>query len=507
MPRVKNIKLNNPIEKRLDVISPYHYYLFFLLFLSKLPIFWHVLNLIFLSPPMEYYCNATETNTNNDSIDLKNVCPCNEPWWNRNVFTETVQTKFALICDSTWLISFSESMLYVGTLFGSLVFGFLSDKYGRLSVFSMCCLILAISGCLVSTMPTAGSFIIMRCIEGIGVGGAIVTSYVLCVEYFGVRYREMITALFHIPVNLGHITLPGVSYLLRDCDEFQLALSIPIFLFVGLRWLIMESPKWLMDNDRIEEAAMVMERLSKFNRTSFEIIKEEIEAFHATEANRNRRKIKFWQIFKHRRLLQNLGCMSLIYFVCGMGYYGVSQYIGKMSGDIHANVAISGALLLPGTISAIFLLKILKRRTFLMSTNFLSGFFMIIVICIPNHLAWVRVVFACIGNCFFFISFIIVFLYGVELFPTSVRNSVLGFLSVLSRLGQIVAPFVNSLPELQSGIIFGIMAIFGALLCYPLPETKHAELPSSLEDSKTLHRKTAHVESSNTQSNHSLAEQ
>lgn len=181
--------------------------------------------------------------------------------------------------------------------------------------------------------------------------------------------------------------------------------------------------------------------------------------------------------------------MSFIYFSCGMGYYGVSQYIGQMSGDIHINVAISGALLLPGTIAAVFLLKILNRRPFLMATSFMSGLLMLVVVCVPARLHWVRVVIACICNCFFFISFIIVFLYGVELFPTSVRNSVLGLLSVLSRLGQIVAPPINSLPTYASGSIFGVSALIGAALCYPLPETKDIELPASLEDSKTLPHK------------------
>lgn len=125
---------------------------------------------------------------------------------------------------------------------------------------SMSCLILAIFGCLVSVMPTASSFIFIRCLEGIGAGGAIVTSYVLCVEYCGVNHREVVTALFHIPINLSHMTLPGISYFLRNFEEFQLALSIPVFFFVGLQWLVMESPKWLMDNDHIDEAVSVMEK-------------------------------------------------------------------------------------------------------------------------------------------------------------------------------------------------------------------------------------------------------
>lgn len=186
--------------------------------------------------------------------------------------------------------------------------------------------------------------------------------------------------------------------------------------------------------------------------------------------------------------------MSVIYFLCGMGYYGVSQYIGKMSGDIHANVAISGALLLPGIIAAIFLLKLLNRRTFLISTIFLSGVFMIVTICVPFHLNLIRVVIACICNCFFFMSFLIGFLFAVELFPTPVRNSVLGFLSVSSRVGQIIAPLINALPENVSGAVFGVFALSGTVFCYLLPETKDTELPSSLDDTKTLtRRRTTHA--------------
>ncbi|KAL0883589.1 hypothetical protein ABMA27_015740 [Loxostege sticticalis] len=485
MAKVKNIKFNNPIEKHFDKITRYHVYFFFLIFLSKLPVFWHVLNLIFLSPPIDYHCISGGFVGNT----TKNECPCIEPEWDRSVFLETMQTKFNLICDKKWLVSFSQSMSYVGTLIGSLLFGVLSDKFGRLSAFTLSCLILAISGCLVSVMPEPSLYTTMRTIEGIGVGGAIVTAYVLCVEFCGLRHRESVTALFHIPINISHVSLAGVSYALRHCDEFQLVLSIPVFLFVGMKWLVMESPKWLMDNNHVDKAVAVMERIAKFNGVSSGAIREEIEAYHASHAQNHQTKLKFWQIFKHRKPTMNLGCMSVVFFVCGMGYYGVSQYIGLMSGNIHINVAISGTLLIPGTITAFFLLKILKRRTFLMATMFLSGITMITVICIPAHMNFCRVVVACICNCFFFISFIIVFLFGVELFPTTIRNSVLGFLSFISRVGQIVAPQINSLPATASGGIFGAMAIIGSLLCYPLPETKNTELPSSLEDTKNFTRR------------------
>lgn len=225
------------------------------------------------------------------------------------------------------------------------------------------------------------------------------------------------------------------------------------------------------------------------NKEDPAVIKAQMESYYSAHHRSNVVRISFWQIFKYKRLTINFSCMAYVYFTCGMGYYGVSQYIGKMSGDIHKNVAISGALLIPGTLTSVYLLKKLGRRTFLMITTFTSGILMIAVILVPKHLQGVRVFIACICNCFFFMSFIIVFLYGVELFPTSIRNSVLGCLSVLSRAGQIAAPPVNALPETISGAIFGAMAILGCVLCIPLPETKNRQLPDTLEDTQNLSKK------------------
>lgn len=115
---VKHPKLYNPIEKHFSVATKYHYYIWIILFLSEWPTSLHLLSLIFISPPMEYTCD----------ISGKNGCPCEAPVWNLSVFTETIQTKYSLHCNRTWLNSFSESIYYAGFLIGALLFGFLSDR-------------------------------------------------------------------------------------------------------------------------------------------------------------------------------------------------------------------------------------------------------------------------------------------------------------------------------------------------------------------------------------------
>lgn len=112
-------------------------------------------------------------------------------------------------------------------------------------------------------MPSVETFILMRCFQGIGIGGSIVTSFVLTIEYCGLNHRETITAIYHIPVSLGQISTAVVSYLIRNMSTYQLIISIPACLCIFIYCLILESPKWLMDNDHITKATKIMMKICK----------------------------------------------------------------------------------------------------------------------------------------------------------------------------------------------------------------------------------------------------
>ncbi|KAJ2950805.1 hypothetical protein O0L34_g9071 [Tuta absoluta] len=246
----EHIEHLNPLAKCLNKITRYHYWVFFLLFFTKAFIAWHFLNLIFLSPPTDFTCNGA-----------KNECPCDDAVWDKSVFTETIQTKFSIYCSNAWLMQFSNSVSYFGCLAGALFFGFLSDKIGRLNALCLAFMTVSIFGCLVALMPNIYLFIVMRFFEGAGAGGGIICGFVLCIEFCSAEHREVITALYHIPFNIGHLTIAGISYLLRHMDHFQLAISIPCLFAPLIKFIMMESPKWLMDNDYIDTLVQGLKRI------------------------------------------------------------------------------------------------------------------------------------------------------------------------------------------------------------------------------------------------------
>ncbi|KAG1713909.1 Solute carrier family 22 member 13 [Nymphon striatum] len=78
-------------------------------------------------------------------------------------------------------------------------------------------------------------------------------------------------------------------------------------------------------------------------------------------------------------------------------------------------------------------------------------------------------------------AFNLIYIYTVELFPTQIRSSALGFGSMLSQIGGMVALFVNNsiyvwrpLPP----IIFSVTGFLAAAMILLLPETINKPLPS-----------------------------
>lgn len=199
-------------------------------------------------------------------------------------------------------------------------------------------------------------------------------------EIIGVKWRELIGVLYQLPFNLGHLFLPLFSYFIRSWRTLQLALSIPTALLLSYYWLIPESPRWLFTIGRVDDSAKVIERAAKINKLPTEDIKASLEASYKAKAEVDRNaKGNFLDLFRTPNMRKKTLLMDFIWFVCGMCYYGVSQYVGEIGGNIFVNVAISAAFTVPGIFLCIFMLKSWGRRKSLAASNCLAGVSMLVI--------------------------------------------------------------------------------------------------------------------------------
>jgi MFS family permease len=220
-----------------------------------------------------------------------------------------------------------------------------------------------------------------------------------------------------------------------------------------------------------------------------------VEAYQLAVININVRKGTIFDLFRTSNLRKNILAMSFNWLTCSYCFYGVSQFVGELSGNIFVNIASSACVVLMGTLLSIPLLRIIDRRTIVITFNFLTALVLLILAVLPGGTIW-TVICACIGVVASFIVMVVVYLYCTEMFPTVLRNSAVGFSSMLARVGGMVAPFVVELEDVTPwlpAVCFAILPLIAACVTFLLPETKGCELMTTIEEGEQFGKKSPSV--------------
>jgi len=183
-------------------------------------------------------------------------------------------------------------------------------------------------------------------------------------------------------------------------------------------------------------------------------------------------------------------CIAINWFVCGICYFGLTQYISQLEGNIFINVAVSALIQLPGTLVVLVLISRVSRLKILIGGNLMSSVSLLAIMFVTNPTAQVSL--ASLGLAGMAITFPTIYLYTGEVFPTVVRNNGLGMCSVSTRVGSMIAPYIATMGSLGvwlPPLIFSVSPLIGVALCYFLPETMDCELPETLEDGENFRKK------------------
>lgn len=119
------------------------------------------------------------------------------------------------------------------------------------------------AGVAAAYVPEFWTFTFLRFLIGASVGGTMVTGFVIVMEFVGTKYRDVVSVVYQIPFNLGHMLLPVFGYFYRDYSEFQMAISVPVAILLMYFFLVPETPRWLIAMKRTDEAIKSLERVAK----------------------------------------------------------------------------------------------------------------------------------------------------------------------------------------------------------------------------------------------------
>lgn len=375
---------------------------------------------------------------------------------------DLIEAEFSL---SALAKGFVTGALMVGCLFGALLGGRLSDRYGRKPMLMISAILLAVSAAGSAFLSaSAAPLVIFRLIGGLGVGvlSAVIPTYIT--EISPAELRGTFVSFYQLFVVVGILVAYCANYLLvGTAMNWHLMLGLPlVFAIIDILLLLAlpESPLWLAERGKSET-------------------KEE--------------KVAFGELFKGRMgYVVFLGSM-LAFFQQITGINVVVNYapsilakLGIAGSNPLLQTVFIGLANLIFTVIALWLVDKFGRKTLLVCGCFgctasLAYLTYAYSVADPSSIGVLAAILAYIG--FFALSLSpLMFVVTSEMYPSRIRGTAMAFSTGISwACAFLVVQFYPWMETtLGTNVAFGIFATLclaaGLFIWFLIPETKGKSL-------------------------------
>ncbi len=176
------------------------------------------------------------------------------------VLASLIQTKFSTLPQNLQFIS----LTFVGMTLGSLITGFVGDKFGRRFTYQINLLIFGLASLAAAFAQDMPQLIACRFVQGLGLGAEIVVGYSTMTEFVPPNVRGRWLSMMAFIVVAGFPATALLGYLIIPSFGWR-----PMFVIAGigslfvwyLRKNLPESPRWLEAQGRTEEAEALMKTI------------------------------------------------------------------------------------------------------------------------------------------------------------------------------------------------------------------------------------------------------
>lgn len=396
-----------------------------------------------IEPPVK--CDYTNTTT--DAYSCRNssiYCTDTD-----KVEFHSIVLEWNLFCDLAHVPITIISIQMLGLIPGSLFFNHLIDNYGRKWSSHLLTLGVFILGLSSAFSISWQMFAVFRFLIGFLFGGLFMVTIVLQMEILEEKDRTFIYALDFWSV--GNCVLSLLAFLTRDWKTLVIVsncLCIPLlFLWYGVQ----ESPRWLLQQGRMEEAHKILNRIARWNRKPSVTVESLQEIVAYSKGNKEKlgctSQHSIFDIFTTKKSSLYFLTLAFGWLTCSCINYGLLYDNTSWAGNPFLNFTLANAIRM--MFQALFVIgdKVIKIRRRLQYLIPLGAICVMItsvtIIALFQKNSTSEIVMTTIGlisTGMVGLLWLMICILPVELFPTVIRHIALGGCSVAARIGGVLGP-------------------------------------------------------------------
>ena len=142
------------------------------------------------------YLDALE-NGREDNVEIR-TCTYDDLVFDKSVVMTSAVADYGWTCGYHYQRQIYGATYMLGMLIGSFVMGVISDTYGRMKALVLGIFLVAAGGFFGAFMPNAHGFGFFRFLTGIGGMANFMVTFVICVEYVGVKFTMLTGILIEV---------------------------------------------------------------------------------------------------------------------------------------------------------------------------------------------------------------------------------------------------------------------------------------------------------------------
>lgn len=348
----------------------------------------------------------------------------------------------------------------VGIFIGGPLGGWLADRLGRKPLFAIDLAIFIFGSVLQFFVDSAWQLFIVRLLMGIAIGADYSVGWPLLSEFSPRRLRGKLLAFCEVAWYVGFMFAFVVGYVMTTAFsvDWRIILgtsTIPAVILFLARLGMPESPRWLMNKGRTDEATEIAHAYLEDPTDVLDITNEET------------RKGTFAMLFSPAYRRATI-FVSVFWFCCVAPYFAIATFAASVLSDYGLGDGLIGAigvngLALVGVVVSVLLIERIGRRKLTIPQQWVCAVVLLIIG------LWTSAPPALVLICFLVFAFAnamctaLTGVYPGEIFPTEIRGLGTGFATAFSRIGAGLGTFL--LPWSMHNLGAGVTMLIAAGIC------------------------------------------